>query len=222
MRLTVIIPTWQAETTVADTLASLQDADEIIVVDGRSTDRTVEIVRAQGITAICSPRGRGVQLNAGAAAARNDWLLFLHADTRLDNGWRAAADAWLASPGSDQRAAVFRFALDDAAWQARVIERLVAVRIRLFGLAFGDQGLLIHRKLLLGLGLFRPITMLEDVDAARRIGKHRLDVLPIAALTSARRWRASGWIRRSLRNLLCIALFRMGVPVKTIVAIYEA
>lgn len=222
MRLTVIIPAWQAESTLAQTLASLSDADEIIVVDGGSTDRTIEIARSFGSRIISSPKGRGPQLNAGAAAAQTDWLLFLHADTRLGQGWRASADAWRAVPGAQRQAAVFRFTLDDAAWQARVIEQLVALRIRLFGLAFGDQGLLIQRQFLNDLGLFRPIVMLEDVDAARRIGKRRLQVLPVAALTSARRWREDGWIRRSLRNLLCVTLFRLGVPVKTIAAIYEA
>lgn len=222
MRLTVIIPTWQAETALAATLSCLQDADEIIVVDGGSTDRTVAIAHACGARTIISPKGRGPQLNAGAAAAQGDWLLFLHADTRLGEGWRASADVWRTDPEASQLAAAFRFALDDAAWQARVIERLVALRIRLFGLAYGDQGLLIHRQFLTDLGLFRPIAMLEDVDAARRIGKRRLHVLPVAALTSARRWREDGWIRRSLRNLLCVALFRLGVPVRTIATIYEA
>ena len=99
---------------------------------------------------------------------------------------------------------------------------MVALRIRLIGLAFGDQGLLIHRQFLLSLGLFRPIAMLEDVDAAWLIGKRRLHVLPVAALTSARRWRKDGWLRRSLRNLLCVVLFRLGVPVKIIAAVYEA
>jgi rSAM/selenodomain-associated transferase 2 len=222
MRLTVIIPAWQAENTLAATLACLQDADEIIVVDGGSTDRTLAIARSCGARAIVAPKGRGPQMNAGAVASRGDWLLFLHADTRLGLGWRASADAWMASPGAQRQAAVFRFALDDAVWQARIIEWLVALRIRLFGLAYGDQGLLIHRQFLTDLGLFRPIAMLEDVDAARRIGKWRLHVLPVAALTSARRWREDGWARRSLRNLLCVALFRLGVPVSTIAAIYEA
>ena len=222
MRLSVIIPAWQAEATLAEMLACLRDADEIIVVDGGSTDRTAEIARSCGAHVLISPKGRGPQLNAGAAAAKADWLLFLHADTRLGEGWRASADAWRASPGSQEQAAVFRFALDDAAWQARVIERLVALRIRLLGLAFGDQGLLIHRRFLLGLGLFRPIVMLEDVDAAMRIGRRRLHVLPVAALTSARRWRKDGWARRSLRNLLCVILFRIGFPVEKIAAIYEA
>ena len=222
MRLTVIIPAWQAEATLADTLACLRDAGEIIVVDGGSTDRTVEIARSCGARTIASSKGRGPQLNAGAAAAQGDWLLFLHADTRLGPGWRASVDAWRAFPEAIRQAAVFRFALDDAAWQARVIERLVALRIRLFGLAYGDQGLLIHRQFLTDLGLFRPMAMLEDVDAARRVGKRRLHVLPVAALTSARRWREGGWIRRSLRNLLCVTLFRLGVPVKIIAAIYEA
>ncbi len=222
MRLSVIIPAWQAETTLAATLACLQDADEIIVVDGGSTDRTVAIAHACGARTIISPKGRGPQLNAGAAAAQGDWLLFLHADTRLGEGWRACAEVWRKDPEASQQAAAFRFALDDAAWQARLIERLVALRFRLFGLAFGDQGLLIHRQFLLSLGLFRPIDMMEDVDAAWRIGKRRFHVLPVTALTSARRWRKDGWIRRSLRNHLCMTLFRMGIPIRTISAIYEA
>lgn len=222
MHLTVVVPTWQAEATLAKTLSCLHDADEIIVVDGGSTDRTVAIAQACGARIITAPKGRGPQLNAGAAAAIGEWLLFLHADTQLAPEWRASANAWMNGPKANQQAAVFRFELDDTAWQAGVIEWLVTLRIRLFGLAFGDQGLLISREFMQSLGLYRPIAMLEDVDAAWRIGKRRLHVLPVAARTSAKRWREGGWVRRSLRNLLCIILFRLGVPVKIIKAIYEA
>ena len=86
---------------------------EIIVVDGGSRDATVAIARAAGARVIEAPRGRGTQLAAGAAAARGDWLLFLHADCRLAPGWEAAVASFHRSAGAAGRAGYFALALDD-------------------------------------------------------------------------------------------------------------
>lgn len=221
MPVAAVIPTLNAEGGLAHSLAALAGAvAEILVVDGGSTDGTAAIAAEAGARVIASPRGRGQQLAAGAAAATAPWLLFLHADTRPGPGWQDAAARFMVAPGAAERAAYFRFALDDAAPQARRLERWVARRCRWLALPYGDQGLLIHRDLYVAVGGFRPIPLMEDVDLVRRLGRRRLAALDVPFVTSADRWRRDGWTRRSLRNFGCLALWFLGVPPDRIARLY--
>lgn len=227
--LTIVIPTLEAAGTVEATLAALGEAGtsaqvqrgtEIIVVDGGSTDATPALAEQRGARVIAAPRGRGLQLDTGAKAAKGEWLLFLHADTRLAPGWAAAAGAFIADPANGERAGYFRFALDDPAPAARRLERLVAWRCRRLGLPYGDQGLLIARDFYRVLGGFRPLALMEDVALVRRIGRRRLVALGATALTSARRYRREGFVMRPARNLLCLGLYFLGLPPRLIARIY--
>jgi hypothetical protein len=87
-------------------------------------------------------------------------------------------------------------------------------------LPYGDQGLLIHPDLLGAVGGIRPLPLMEDVDLIRRLGRARLVALPVAAVTSAARWRAQGYLRRSARNLGCLALWFLGAPPRIIARVY--
>jgi rSAM/selenodomain-associated transferase 2 len=220
-QLTVIVPTLNAGATLAATLASVAGAAKIIVSDGGSRDETLAIAKAAGARIVTGPRGRGRQLQAGADDAAGDWLLFLHADTALAAGWRRAAADHMDAPGASGRAAYFRFSLDDLGWQARVLEAMVAIRCAVFGLPYGDQGLLISRKLFDDVGGFRDLPLMEDVDLVRRLGRRRLAPLSVAARTSADRWRRDGWAKRSLRNLSCLMLYFVGVAPARIARLYE-
>ena len=214
--LSVVIPTLDAADRLDECLARLCERDEIVVVDGGSRDDTIAIAEAAGARVIVAPKGRGSQLKAGGEAARGDWLLFLHADTKLQHGWRNAVAGHVArSPAP----ACFRFRLDDAAWQARVIERGVALRTRLIGLPYGDQGLLISRPLYDTAGGYRSMPLMEDVDLVRRIPRVR--VLDADAVTSAVRWRRNGWFRRSAANLGLLALYRAGVSPERLARLYR-
>lgn len=217
--LTIVIPVLNAAESLGQCLAALANTGEIVVVDGGSTDNSVEIAHRAGARVISAPRGRGTQLDSGARAANGDWLLFLHADTRLGAGWREAVAAHVAA--ATEWAGYFDLRLDDAAWQARAIERGVAWRARFMGLPYGDQGLLVSRRLYDELGGFRPLALMEDVDFVRRIGRSRLRRLPATALTSADRWRRDGWIRRSARNLACLALYAGGVAPVRLARLYR-
>lgn len=216
--LSVVIPTLDAAATLPACLAAVAGADEIVVADGGSTDGTGKLADAAGATLIEAPRGRGSQLRAGASAAGGDWLLFLHADTILGPAWReAVASHARAAPG---KAAVFRLRLADPAWQARLVERAVAARVALLGLPYGDQGLLVPRRLYDEVGGYRPLPLMEDVDLVRRFGRRRLRVLGEHAETSAERWRRDGWGRRSARNLGLLLLYRLGASPERLARLY--
>lgn len=218
MRVSVVIPTLNAAGGLAATLAAAAGADEIVVADGGSSDETVAIAERAGARLVTAPRGRGPQLAAGAKVASGDWLLFLHADTLLPPGWRAAAEAFAA--GRSDAAAYFRLRLDDPSPAARRVERLAEWRARRLGLPYGDQALLMPARLYAEIGGYRALPLMEDVDLARRLGRARLAALPLAATTSASRYRRDGWLLRPLRNLLCLALWFAGVPPRLIVRLY--
>jgi rSAM/selenodomain-associated transferase 2 len=156
------------------------------------------------------PPGRGLQLNAGAAQASGRWLWFVHADSRLPPGWLAAFRALDADPAI--AGGSFAFALDSAAWQARVLERAVALRVRLFGLAYGDQGLFARRDVFAAMGGFPPWPLMEDVEFVRRLTRQGATRhLSLRVTTSARRWEQDGWWRRSAANLLTLAGWYAGI-----------
>ncbi len=225
--LSIIIPTLDAADTLPGTLAALAEAKmagtphEIVVSDGGSRDQTLVLARAAGTRVIESASGRGAQLAAGAAAARGDWLLFLHADTRIQPGWTVALRRFCESNDNGERAAYFRFALDDRSAIARLIVAAVNSRCRLFALPYGDQGLLLTRAFYGKLGGFRALPLMEDVEMVRRIGGHRLVALGHVAVTSAARYRRDGWLVRPARNLLCLALYFLGVDPARISRIYR-
>jgi rSAM/selenodomain-associated transferase 2 len=217
--LSLIVPTLNAEAHLGACLDAAKDADELVVVDGGSSDYTIEVAERRGAKLLCAATGRGHQLSAGADAADGDWLLFLHADTVLADGWREAAESHIAA--APETAACFRFRLDSPAWQARLVERGVAARVRMLGLPYGDQGLLISRALYNEIGGYKPLSLFEDVDLIRRLGSKRIRLLDAEALTSAERWHRDGWFRRSAANMGLLALYRLGMPPARIATRYR-
>jgi rSAM/selenodomain-associated transferase 2 len=224
LHLSIVIPALNAARTLPATLASLQEGQpviaEILVVDGGSRDGTPAVAAAAGARVIAAPRGRGLQLAAGGTRARGEWLLFLHADTRLAAGWSSEVASFLADPRNRERAGYFRLRLDDEGRAPRRLERAVAWRARALGLPYGDQGLLLRRDLYDRLGSFRALPLMEDVELVRRIGRHRLVPLQAAAVTSAARYREGGYWRRPLRNLCCLSLYFLGLPPRLIARLY--
>ncbi len=224
MRVDIVVPTLNAAATLAPALTSARQAFDrwtcrIVVCDGGSTDNTAEIARGLGADVLATPRGRGTQLAAGARGD-GDWLLFLHADTVLADGWTTAVARFVETPGNDARAGYFRLRFDSASPRARRVEALAAWRSRRFGLSYGDQGLLIARTHYERLGGYRPLPLMEDVDLVRRIGRRSLVAIPVDAITSPVRYERDGWTLRPLRNLACLALYFLGVPTPALARLY--
>jgi rSAM/selenodomain-associated transferase 2 len=193
MLLSVIIPVYGDEDALAQLRAQLP------------ADPRLEVIVASP-----PPIGRGAQMNTGAARANGNWLLFLHADSRLPPRWLEVFEA--VTTNRHLVGGWFRFALDAPNWQARAIERLVAFRIRMWMLPYGDQGLFVRADVFKRLGGYPEWPLMEDVDFVRRLRRAGpMAELPLFLTTSARRWERDGWFRRSTRNLVLVGLYFLGV-----------
>ncbi len=197
--ISVVIPALNEGRCIERTLAAIPpDAEpvEILVVDGGSTDDTCE--RAAPLARILSaPRGRARQMNAGAAAARGDVLLFLHADTLLPEGAPAAVRQVLSE--SRVEAGAFRLRFDTTSPLLRFYS--FCTRFPLPILCFGDRGLFVRRSTFEALGGFPDIPLFEDLEMVRRLARRGgFRFLPGYATTSARRFLQDGILRRQLRN----------------------
>ncbi len=223
--LSIIIPTLNAATDLKPTLETLAAASqlphEVIVADAGSVDDTALIAMNGGAIFLQAQKGRGRQLAAGAAAAAGDWLLFLHADTQPQAGWAQAVQAFVADPANRFQAGYFRFALDDRARAARLIEQVVRLRSRVLGLPYGDQGLLIGRSFYDKLGGYKRLPLMEDVEIVRRIGRGRMKPLAATAVTSAAKYRRDGYLLRPLRNLFMLGLYAAGVSPRFLITLYR-
>jgi rSAM/selenodomain-associated transferase 2 len=225
----VIIPARNDQHTLAATLRALVASAvdgivrQVIVVDGGSTDRTTEVADQAGADVIVSAPGRGGQLAQGAALARFPWLLFLNADTVLEDGWERSATAFMRRVDTGERAmaaGAFTFRLDDKGIAPRLLERLVHLRCKMLRMPYGDQGLLIPRQLFDAVGGYKNLPIMEDVDLARRLGRRRLAMLDANAVTSAEPYKRDGYISRSVRNQVCQMLYGTGLPLTMIARLH--
>ena len=213
-RLQILIPTYEAEATLNRLLEQLigklnVDPCRILIIDGGSTDGTLAIAENHAVPVLASTRGRGTQLRNGAEASERDWLLFLHADSRLEaEDWQATQD--YCRPCNRGKAAYARLRFDAQGWKPRLWETGVALRCHLFALPYGDQGLLIHRSLYENVGGYAPLMQMEDVDIVRRLGRARLHALSATITTSVVKYQRNGWMQQSLRhaNLLANYFFK--------------
>ena len=212
--LTVIIPVLNAEQTLPKCLSALGAGlqagliRELILSDGGSSDASRTIAEAAGATWVTGPASRGGQMRRGAALAQGEWLLFLHADTVLAMGWAEVAHAHLVQDNG--KAGYYRLRFDTAGLPARIVAGWANLRSRVFGLPYGDQGLLISRALYDEVGGFADQPLMEDVLMARML-RGRLRALNATATTSASKYQRQGWVRRGARNLLTLCRYFLGV-----------
>ncbi len=216
-KISVIIPALNEEHLIAETMVSTWRGKpgEIIVVDGGSRDRTVQIAGQRGAKVLHSRPSRGAQLALGADAARGDLLIFLHADTRLPSGYAQIVEHMM----SDPRVAVGAFSLrvDSPQRRYRVMERLVGWRSRWLHLPYGDQALFVRRTALETAGGVPAVPLLEDWEMVRRLRRvGRVVVVREHVTTSPRRWQESGFLRTTAVNLACLGAHQLGCSAETL------
>lgn len=217
----VVIPALNEESVIEAAVASAWEAgaDEVVVADGGSTDATRD--RAAAVARVVSaPRGRAAQMNAGAAAAAADILVFLHADSRLPRGAAALLRETLADPLVAAGAFRPRFDAPGPFW--RLVTSLTRARARWCGITLGDQALFARRDTFRRLSGFRDIPILEDLDFADRARRAaRFRILKADVLTSTRRWARRGLLRTSAANWAILLLFRLGMPPGSLARFYR-
>ena len=222
MGVSVIIPTLNEESCLGRTLDRLREhrLHEIIVVDGGSTDGTRRLAAAEARLVVSRP-GRACQMNAAAAAASGDVLLFLHADCWLEEGALEEAERCL--QGRGVAAGCFHMTVDAPGPLYRLIGASASLRVRLAGLAYGDQGLFLRREVFDELGGFPPVRLMEDLLFSRRLRRRgRVVVAPRRIFVSPRRWRKVGIVRQTLRNWTLTALAATGVHPDRLAGFYPA
>ena len=209
----IVIPTLNSGADLPETLASLgvglqaELIRELVVSDGGSGDDTLSQSNSVGAVLISGKAGRGGQLARGADAARGEWLLFLHADTWLDECWPHAISQHLSKyPDS---AGYFRLAFRSDGMMPRFVAGWANLRSRLFDLPYGDQGLLVSRTLYEKVGGYRDIPLMEDVAMALSL-RGRLRPLSARAQTSAGRYQRKGWLRQGFHNLTILVRYLLG------------
>jgi rSAM/selenodomain-associated transferase 2 len=221
--ISIIIPVLNEEAHLGSCIEAIKQYDdscEIIIADGGSSDRTIEIAESsQGVKVVTTRKGRGLQMNAGAFSATGDILLFLHADTTLEDGWGQAIAG--AVKDSSIVGGAFTFAIKNPAKKYRAVEQWVKLRCFLFRLPYGDQAIFVKRHVFKKLGGYKNIPLMEDVDLIERMKRlGRIVILETRALTSERRWGRKGLIYTAVLNQLIMFLYKIGVSPQKLARIY--
>ena len=215
--ISIVIPVYRDTPELSGLLASLRpDISsghvEVVVANGDSTDGSLAALQVAlpAVRWVDSEPGRGRQMNAGAGAASGRWLLFLHADARLDARWTTTledADAQPAVVGG-----AFQLTIASSRRAARLIEAGVAARVRWFGLPYGDQAIFVRHDVFETLGGYEDWSLMEDVDFVRRLGSiGQLWFPSVSVQVSARRWERDGWVQRTVSNVGLAVLYFLGV-----------
>lgn len=210
-RLSIVMPTLAAQDALRRSLPALTEGvqsglvRELIISDGGSTDATLRIAEAAGARLVAGPASRGGQLRRGADLAAGEWLLFLHADCVLPEGWAEGVAEHLGQGGP----AAFRLGFDTDGFAPVCVSLWANLRSRLLGLPYGDQGLLIARRDYHEAGGYADIPLMEDVAMARAL-RGNITLLPMTVRTSSEKYRRDGWLRRGTANLMRVIRYFLG------------
>jgi len=225
-RISFIIPVYNEARAIHGSLARLLtdhrgEPLEVIVVDGHPSGTTLGAIRHRQVAKITAPKGRAVQMNAGAAAARGDILLFLHADTLLPPDGLHLIRRTLAQ--QNVVGGAFDLGIESGRRAFRLIETVVSLRTRLTKIPYGDQAIFLDSRFFHEIGGFKAIPIMEDVELMRRIKRlgKKIAVIPRPVQTSPRRWETDGILYGTLRNWALITLYLAGVRPEKLTRFYR-
>ena len=232
-RVSIIIPVLNEAEHIQDTIRAIQKGSillnaqdsnhlvpEIIVVDGGSSDDTIAYAQQSGATVISSSPGRALQMNAGAAIATGEYVLFLHADTQLPTNFPHHIYQTLGQ--SNTVAGAFELAIQGSSMGLRLIEWGVKWRSRLSQMPYGDQAIFMKTKFFREVGGFPRLPLMEDFELIRQIKRRgRVAIANAVVRTSGRRWQKLGLFRTTLTNQVIILGYMMGVPIENLVQWYR-
>jgi len=216
MKISIVIPVLNEANSLPKILSIRATDIEIIIVDGGSQDETIEIAKSSGVKVLQSNPGRAIQMNAGAAIASGEILLFLHADTRLPLGFdrmiRETLSNALPSAHVGVCAGAFQLKIDATLPGVRWVEWGVNLRSRYFQLPYGDQAIFLYSKTFHAIGGFPNLPIMEDFEFVRILQqKGKIAIVPHAVLTSGRRWQKLGVFRTTIVNQIVILAYLLGV-----------
>ena len=221
--LSIIIPTLNESRNLSPLISDLSEIkndSEILVIDSISTDKTKEIAILYGTKFYkTNTRNRGIQLNYGAKRAKGDWLLFIHADSRLNFNWSSEIRDLIKKDSNFIY--FFKFKVDNKLLKFRLLEFFVNLRCLIFGTPYGDQGLLISKKNFNNYGGFKNIPLMEDFDFIRRIKQKKYLIgLKTPIYTNSRKWDNKNIILQSIKNWHLRRLWLKGVSLDRIYKMY--
>ena len=222
-KISIIIPTINESNNLPLLLSDLsiiQKEGEIIIVDCCSEDKTIDIANIYGAKVYKSKeKNRGLQLNMGAKNSREDWLIFLHADTRLTHDWFRKINSVL--KGDRDYIYYFKFKINNKKMIYRLLEIFVNFRSQYFKQPYGDQGLIIHRTTYFKNNGFKKIPLMEDVDFLRRLkNKKDLKQLNLPIFTSSRKWERTNIFSQAFKNWNFRRRWLKGESIKSIYSDY--
>jgi len=218
--ISVIIPVLNEEKhlpNLLNDLNSIKDQLEIIVVDGGSTDQSINRAAEFKVKVIKSMSGKAIQMNKAAKVAQNEYLLFLHADSRLPLN---SLNALIKEYRKNLESASFYVSFNVEGFLYRAYSKLSRINHYLF--TYGDQGLLVKKQIFESLGGFKEIPIMEDIDFIKRLKKkHTFKKLNYPIITSARRFKEHGAFIQQVKNILLVILFLIGVSPKRLAKYYQ-
>ena len=222
-KISIIIPTINEANNLPlllSDLSILKNNSEIIIIDCGSKDKTIEVAKIYGAKVYKSKeKNRGLQLNIGAKNSKGDWLIFLHADTRLTLDWFTKIKSVF--KGDKNFIYYFKFKINDKKIIYRILEILVNFRSQYFKQPYGDQGLIIHRSIYIKNNGFKNIPLMEDVDFLRRLNnKKNLKQLNLPIFISSRKWERTNIFLQALKNWNLRRRWLKGESTKSIYAEY--
>jgi rSAM/selenodomain-associated transferase 2 len=209
MKLSVVIPVYNEQAVINQTISRVRAiAPECGIVVSDANSETVKVITDKDVTCVTSCKGRALQMNAGAAAADGDALLFLHADTELPAGFHTE----IINALKTHDAGAFRLKIDCGRPFFRMIEKSTDIRTKLTKIPYGDQGIFCTREAFEKIGGYPDVPLLEDVKfmEACKKGKMNIYLSEMSVLTSARRWEKEGLIYGTFRNRAVMLFYFLG------------